>query len=76
VSAERVSLIRRIMFMNTKDRIKLARKGDREARSILIRDSNKVVCSAVVNNPRITSRKLKTSRHANSLRMKCSRISP
>ena len=54
VSAERVSLIRRIMFMNTKDRIKLAMKGDREARGILIRDSNKVVCSAVVKNPRIT----------------------
>jgi regulator of extracellular matrix RemA (YlzA/DUF370 family) len=54
VNAERVSLIRRIMFMNTKDRMKLAMKGDREARSILIRDSNKVVCSAVVKNPRIT----------------------
>ncbi|HEX7294348.1 MAG TPA: hypothetical protein VF251_01265, partial [Pyrinomonadaceae bacterium] len=37
VNAERVSLIRRIMFMNTKDRMKLAMKGDREARSILIR---------------------------------------
>jgi hypothetical protein len=46
------------MFMNTKDRIKLARKGDREARSILIRDSNKVVCSAVVNNPRITEHEI------------------
>src|SRR4030095_326765 len=41
VSAERVSLIRRIMFMNTRDRVKLAMKGDREARSILVRDSNK-----------------------------------
>lgn len=58
VSAERVSLIRRIMFMNTKDRMKLAMKGDREARSILIRDSNKVVCSAVVNNPRITEQEI------------------
>lgn len=58
VSAERVSLIRRIMFMNTKDRMKLAMKGDREARSILIRDSNKVVCSAVVKNPRITEQEI------------------
>ena len=58
VSAERVSLIRRIMFMNTKDRMKLAMKGDREARGILIRDSNKVVCSAVVNNPRITEQEV------------------
>lgn len=58
VSAERVSLIRRIMFMNTKDRMKLAMKGDREARGILVRDSNKVVCSAVVNNPRITEQEV------------------
>jgi hypothetical protein len=58
VSQERVSLIRRIMFMNTKDRIKLAMKGDREARGILVRDSNKVVCSAVVKNPRITEQEV------------------
>ena len=58
VSTERVSLIRRIMFMNTRDRMKLAMKGDREARSILIRDSNKVVCAAVVNNPRITEQEI------------------
>jgi regulator of extracellular matrix RemA (YlzA/DUF370 family) len=58
ISGERVSLIRKIMFMNTRDRMKLAMKGDREARSILIRDSNKVVCSAVVNNPRITEQEV------------------
>jgi regulator of extracellular matrix RemA (YlzA/DUF370 family) len=54
VSAERVSLIRRIMLMTVKDRVKLGMKGDREARAILIRDSNKIVASAVINNPRIT----------------------
>ena len=58
VTQERVSLIRRIMFMNTKDRMKLAMKGDREARGILVRDSNKVVCSAVVKNPRITEQEI------------------
>lgn len=60
VSAERVSLIRRIMFMTTKDRMKLAMKGDREARGILVRDSNKVVCSAVVKNPRITEQEVES----------------
>jgi hypothetical protein len=54
VSAERISLIRRIMLMTVKDRVKLGMKGDREARAILIRDSNKIVASAVINNPRIT----------------------
>jgi hypothetical protein len=58
VPAERVSLIRRIMFMNVKDRMKLAMKGDREARSILIRDSNRVVATAVINNPRVTDQEV------------------
>ncbi len=51
---ERVSLIRRIMFMNVRDRMKLGMKGDREARSILVRDSNKIVAAAVIHNPRVT----------------------
>ena len=51
---ERVSMIRRIMFMGPKDRMKLAMKGDREARGILIRDSNKVVSCAVIHNPRVS----------------------
>lgn len=54
VTPERVSLIRRIMFMTIKDRVKLGMKGDREARGILIRDANKIVATAVINNPRIT----------------------
>ena len=58
ISQERVSLIRRIMFMNARDRMKLAMKGDREARGILIRDSNRVVSTAVINNPRITDHEI------------------
>jgi regulator of extracellular matrix RemA (YlzA/DUF370 family) len=58
ISNERVSMIRRIMLMNTRDRMKLAMKGDREARSVLVRDSNRVVSSAVVNNPRITDQEV------------------
>src|SRR5947209_8614546 len=53
VQPERISLIRRVMMMTVKDRVKLGMKGDREARSILIRDSNKVVAQAVIRNPRI-----------------------
>ncbi|HET6862638.1 MAG TPA: hypothetical protein VFH91_06310, partial [Pyrinomonadaceae bacterium] len=58
ISMERISLIRRIMLMNTRDRMKLAIKGDREARGILIRDSNKIVSSAVMANPRITEHEI------------------
>jgi hypothetical protein len=53
-SPERISLIKRIMFMTVKDRVKLGVKGDREARGILIRDANKMVATAVMHNPRIT----------------------
>ena len=55
---ERIALIRRIMLMKVKDRMKLGMKGDREARSILIRDPNKVVATAVINNPRITDQEV------------------
>jgi hypothetical protein len=58
VSSERISLIRQLMFMNVKDRMKLAMKGDREARGILIRDSNKIVSTAVMNNPRLTEQEV------------------
>lgn len=58
VIPERISLIRRMMMMTVKDRIKLGLKGDREARSILVRDSNRVVSLAVIHNPRITDQEV------------------
>lgn len=58
VAPERISLVRRIMFMTVKDRVKFALKGDREARGILIRDSNKIVATAVIHNPRITDKEI------------------
>ncbi|HUQ30726.1 MAG TPA: hypothetical protein VM095_01345 [Pyrinomonadaceae bacterium] len=58
VQPERLSLIRRVMMMTVKDRIKLGMKGDREARSILIRDSNRVVALSVIHNPRITDHEI------------------
>lgn len=54
VPPERISLIRQIIMMSVKDRIKLAMKGDREARGILIRDSNRIVSAGVIHNPRLT----------------------
>ena len=58
ISSERISMINRIMKMGVKDRVKLGMKGDREARNILIRDPNRLVSSAVVNNPRITEQEV------------------
>ncbi|HVF30441.1 MAG TPA: hypothetical protein VNA22_05695 [Pyrinomonadaceae bacterium] len=56
--SERISVINRIMKMGMKDRTRLAMKGDREARNILIRDPNRIVAQAVVANPRITEQEI------------------
>jgi hypothetical protein len=55
---ERVSMIHRIMQMNMRDRMKLAMKGNREARNILIRDPNKLISTAVVQNPKLTDQEV------------------
>lgn len=56
--SERISIINRLMKMGMKDRTRLAMKGDREARTILIRDPNRIVAHAVINNPRITDQEI------------------
>lgn len=55
---ERLALIRRVLRMSIKDRVKLGIKGDREARTILIRDSNRIVAAAVMANNRITDQEV------------------
>ena len=56
--SERISIVHRIMKMGMKDRTKLAMKGDRESRNILIRDPNRIVAQAVMTNPRITEQEV------------------
>jgi hypothetical protein len=40
--------------MSVAEKIKLATLGNKEARTILVRDSNKLVCLAAATSPRIT----------------------
>jgi hypothetical protein len=58
ISGERISMLNRVLKMNMRDRMKLAMKGDREARNILIRDPNRIVAQAVVQNPKITDQEV------------------
>jgi hypothetical protein len=51
---EKVSLAKRIFAMNMKDKLKTALQGDREARTMLIRDPNRLVAAAVLGSPKLT----------------------
>jgi hypothetical protein len=48
------SLFQKIQNMSVSEKLDLARKASKEARTILIRDSNKLIQLAVVNSPKIT----------------------
>ncbi len=50
----KVNITKRIMKMSVSEKIKLATLGNKEARTILLRDSNKLVCMAAATSPRIT----------------------
>ena len=51
---KRQNITKRIMKMSVSEKIKLATLGNKEARTILLRDSNKLVCMAAATSPRIT----------------------
>ena len=52
--AERVSTVQRIYRLNTAEKIITALKGTREERTVLVRDPNRLVSSAMLGSPRIT----------------------
>jgi hypothetical protein len=51
---KKLNITKRIMKMSVSEKIKLATLGNKEARTILLRDSNKLVCMAAATSPRIT----------------------
>ncbi len=51
---KRESLFHGIKQMKVAEKIKLALLGNRETRTILVRDSHRIVASAVLKNPRLT----------------------
>ena len=55
---KKLTLTQRIARMNVSQKIKLATKGNKEVRSILIRDANKLVAVATIRSPRITDQEV------------------
>jgi len=55
---KRVSLMTKIQLLSVSAKIQLANKGNKEARGILIRDSNKLVSVSAVQSPRITGNEI------------------
>lgn len=51
---KKLSIFSQILLMGVSDKVKLAFKGGKTERMILVRDHNKLVCSAVMRNPRMT----------------------
>ena len=51
---EHLSKFRLLQHMSIGEKIKMAMMGDKEWRSLLIKDTNKLVSTAVLKNPRIT----------------------
>ncbi|MCB1042135.1 MAG: hypothetical protein KDC35_04320 [Acidobacteria bacterium] len=48
------NVLKQIARMSVPQKVQAAIKGNREVRGILIRDANKLVCSAAIRSPRIT----------------------
>ena len=51
---KRLTMTQRVLRMSVSQKIKLATLGNREARMLLLRDSNRLVSLAAVQSPRIT----------------------
>jgi hypothetical protein len=52
--ARQASVMERIAKMTVPEKLTLAMKGSREERAVLVRDSNKLVSTAVITSPKLT----------------------
>jgi hypothetical protein len=55
---EKVSVFTKILRMSVSEKVKLAFKGGKTERMILIRERNRLVCSAVMRNPRMNDQEV------------------
>ena len=65
--AERVPVLKLIASLNPAQRIALAVRGNREARTILVRDPNRTVAAAAIRSPRITEQEIISAAQSRSV---------
>jgi hypothetical protein len=59
-STERVSVLQKIARLTVGQRVQLAMRGNKEERSILIRDGSRLVSSAVLVSPKVSDAEIET----------------
>jgi hypothetical protein len=58
--ARRLATVQRLSRMTVSEKIKAAMRGSREERTILVRDSNKLVSLAVLSSPKVNEREIES----------------
>jgi hypothetical protein len=71
---KQVSLYSQIQKMNVLEKIKLGRFGNVDARSLLVRDSNKIVATAAIRSPKIKESEVVTYAQSRNLAEEVLRI--
>lgn len=70
----RVPILKLVNGLNMAQKIALATKGNKEARSILLRDANRIVAVAAIRNPRITDQEVQAAAKSRSINDEVIRI--
>lgn len=57
---KRDTILQKLATMNITDKLKIAIKGSREVRAILVRDPNRMIATAVMSSPKLTEQEVET----------------
>lgn len=64
---KKLPVLKLINSMNMAQKVALATRGNKEARSILLRDANRVVALAAIKNPRISEQEIQAAARSRSV---------
>jgi hypothetical protein len=57
---EKLTLVQRVTKMNVAQKVKFAFRADKEGRTLLLKESSRLVVMAVLNSPKITEQEIET----------------